>query len=268
MSIYQTKHLQRIARKGGLARVRLHGNPGTQSGRRLGGLSSSTINQRLNNGFKTLKLIPKIDYSESLAELLGILMGDGHLSMYQVTVTTSSVTDIEHAHFVQKMFCKIFGITPSIKLRSSARALTICLSSKAACNLLYKLGMPYGNKIKNIRGVPDWIQNNNRYRIAFIRGLFDTDGCFYIDRHVIKGKLYENPGINFRNYSLPLLFFFESVLTDLNLSPTTTSKHSVVLRKEKNIVKYFREVGSSNQKHLRKFRQYFKAKYGRVPKRL
>lgn len=261
------QHLRRIARAGGLARVRLHGNPGTSAGRRLGGLHAYAINKQLNNRFNNLKIIPRVRHSKSLAELLGILAGDGHLSKYQVTVTTNSETDYVHARFVQKMFRKIFDVTPSIKLRSGTRALTVCLSSKAACNLLYKFGMPYGHKIKNIRKIPDWIQNNSRYRIAFIRGLFDTDGCFYIDKHVIKSKLYENPGMNFRNYSLPLLFFFESVLTNLNLFPTTTSKYSVVLRKEKNIVKYFREVGSSNPKHLKKFYQYFKAKYGRVPKR-
>lgn len=267
MGTLNIQHLKRIARTGGLARIRFRGNPGTSSGRRLGGLHSYATNKQLNNGFKNLRAIPKVRHSESLAELLGVLAGDGHLSKYQVTVTTNSETDHAHARFIQKTFHKIFGITPSIKPRPGARALTVCLSSKAACDLLYKLGMPYGHKIKNIRGIPDWIQDNSRYRIAFIRGLFDTDGCFYIDEHVIKGKLYKNPGMNFRNYSLPLLFFFESVLTGLDLSPTTTSKYSVVLRKEKNIVKYFCEVGSSNPKHLKKFRQYFKAKYGRVPKR-
>ncbi|PIP55912.1 MAG: hypothetical protein CO183_01335 [Candidatus Zambryskibacteria bacterium CG_4_9_14_3_um_filter_42_9] len=118
------------------------------------------------------------------------------------------------------------------------------------------MGIEIGSKIRNQVKVPDWIEDNLGYKKKCIRGLFDTDGCFYIDKHLIRGKVYRNAGMNFTNRSIPLLMFFKSVLTEIGFAPIQTSKYCVVLRKWSDIVRYFGEIGSSNSKHLNKFRAY------------
>lgn len=106
----------------------------------------------------------------------------------------------------------------------------------------------------------------SKYVKACIRGLLDTDGCFYIDRHRQNGRSYLNPALNFTNRSMPLLQFFKNGLEKFNFHPTHKSKYSVFLRREKEIARYFEEIGSSNPKHINKFKAYLKNKSGEVPK--
>ena len=70
----------------------------------------------------------------------------------------------------------------------------------------------------------------------------------------------------FTNRLLPILLFFKSALEKLGFHPTQNTKFKVSLRKEKEILDYFKKIGSSNPKHLNKFYEYFQEKYGEVPK--
>lgn len=102
------EHLRKIASSGGISRMKKYGNPGTKEGRRLGGLHSAAQHSKKPSGFKTLQILKKPKQSEDLAELLGILFGDGHLSHYQASITTNSDTDKEHILFVKKTYRETF----------------------------------------------------------------------------------------------------------------------------------------------------------------
>src|SRR3989344_4843094 len=108
-------HAKKAGLKGAMARMRIYGNFGTTEGRKKGGLVSLITHRKLNTGFKILKLINPPQYSEKLAELMGILMGDGHLSKYQASITTNSETDLEHAFHVKKLIKELFDVTASVK---------------------------------------------------------------------------------------------------------------------------------------------------------
>lgn len=64
---------------GGLARVNKVGNPGTVEGRRLGGLRSQVTHKKNQTNFILRKEILKPKESESFAEFVGIMLGDGHV---------------------------------------------------------------------------------------------------------------------------------------------------------------------------------------------
>ena len=115
-------------------------------------------------------------------------------------------------------------------------------------------------------GIPKWINKNTDYKKFCLRGLFDTDGCFFVDRHHIKDAIYCNGGVNFVNRSLPILAFFKNTLEYFGFHPKQTTKFSIFLRKEKEVLRFFKEIGTSNSKHLKRFIEYYKNKYGRVPK--
>lgn len=260
------KHLNKIARNGGLARVRLHGNPGTTAGRILGGLNSLKTHRNLKHSpFMPHKFITP-PYSINLAEFIGILLGDGGISSRQVTITLHKSDDRDYAYYVSDLILKIFNIVAVPKERKNQNVNIIVLSRTLLIEFLNSMGIRVGSKIRSQARVPSWIEDSVHYKRKCVRGLFDTDGCFYIDRHLIKGKIYKNAGMNFTNRSVPLLRFFNNTLTQMGFVPTQTSKYCVVLRKGADIVRYFGEIGSSNPKHLNKFRAYQKEK-GRVPKR-
>ena len=250
--------LRIIGRKGGLARAALHGNLGTPEGRRLGGLHSIQTHIRDKTGFKVLKQITTPEHSARLAELIGIFMGDGHVGLYQASVVTNSETDFQHTLFVKALIEDLFKIRVRLKNRRDKKACEIIVSSKLACRFLAGQGIPQGNKIVLGLRIPGWIRNKPIYRKAFMRGLFDTDGCVYLDTHRYHQKIYKNLGIAFANQSLPLLSFFKETLELLELHPTQKTKFRVFLRRKEDIQSYFNLIGSSNEKHLKKIRQYLR----------
>ncbi len=248
------------AQRGGLARIRMHGNPGTADGRRLGGIRSAAIQKKQSTGFVTLRAISFPRESVVLAELLGILAGDGHVSEYQVSVTTNSDTDKEHAEYVQALLKKLFVVPVSCIAKKNKKAFVVYLSSREVVRFLIAKGAVKGHKIRGGVCMPPWIRTRKSYRIAFLRGLFDTDGSVYVDTHRINARMYKNIGMAFTNRSAPLLEDFRQSLSTLGLHPTQKTKYTVFLRREGDIRQYFEVVGSSNPKHLRKIALYFSTK--------
>lgn len=228
-----------------------YGNPGTAEGRKRGGIESIKTHLSRESAFKRLKKVKKPRHSARLAELIGILMGDGHLGVYQVTVSTSLETDTEHAVFVSSLFQSVFGIEASTVMRRSRNVLIVTLSSKMACDYLRAVGMATGNKLTTGLYPPKWIVENESYCKAFIRGLIDTDGCVYEDRHTVKGKEYSSKCVAFTSASPDLLSFVSDQLKRWEFKPTSWGRH-VRIRRQKEVLRYAHEIGFSNPKHKRK----------------
>lgn len=254
-----------VAHLGGLARQAKYGDLGTLEGRRRGGINSLVTHYSKKTGFKLLRKVVFPKESKHLAELLGIIAGDGHIGVYQVSITTNSQTDIEHAKYVQSLFGKLFSLSARMTRRSKTRAVVVTVSSKEVCRFLVLKGMVSGNKIRGGVRIPTWIHKHRAFENAFARGLFDTDGCVYVDTHRIKRVIYRNLGMTFTNHSLPLLADFKFILKQRDLRPTQKTKYTVFLRRRSDIRKYFGVIGSSNPKHLRKVSEFFTHKGG-VPK--
>jgi intein/homing endonuclease len=251
------EHLRRIARSGGISRMKKYGNPGTREGRHLGGLHSVTQHAKKPNGFKTLQIFKKPKQSEDLAELLGILFGDGHLSHYQASITTNSDTDKEHILFVKKLIEKLFRVKVNIRKKLDQKALEAVISSRDIVAYFEKLGMPAGNKLKNGLQIPSWILKSPTYRKGFIRGLYDADGCLYLDSHKIKNKQYSYVGWTITSYAGTLRNDIVEILRGFGLHPTLTdSQKSVYLRKQADIRRYFKIIGSHNFKHLNRYKKF------------
>ena len=244
--------------------MRLHGNPGTSMGRRLGGLRSVAFQTKTPTGFITLRLVSFPKESAQLAELVGILAGDGYVGTYQTTMTTNSVTDMAHALYTKTLFTKLFRVPVSLSFKKGKKACVVVVSSKEISRFLVRKGLVQGHKIRGGLRMPRWIEPKGSYKKAFIRGLFDTDGCVFTDIHRIRGREYKNIGMAFTNRSLPLLADFKEALESYEFSPTQKTKYTVFLRREKDIKRYFEVIGSSNPKHKNKIALYFSLKNGGV----
>lgn len=202
-----------------------------------------------------------------LAELVGIILGDGGITARQVTVSLHKVDDRSFAEYVALLIKDLFHIPLVIRERRNSNVVTILASRTDLVQYFVDSDLCNGSKVRQQVGVPEWIIQNDKYSVWCVRGLFDTDGCTYIDRHIISGKTYLNIGMNFTNRSLPLLSFFFNTLKKNGYSPTRSTPFAIVLRKEKDIIRYFKHIGTSNKKHQIKFDNYFLTKNGRVPKR-
>lgn len=209
-----------------------------------------------------IKTPPK---SPLLAEFAGIMLGDGGITKRQATITLHKEDDIDFAEYVKDIISELFKIIPKLYLRNKKGVIDIVISRSELIKYLNGIGLPIGNKVVNQVDVPDWIKKSKNLRLSCLRGLFDTDGSIYIDKHKLKGKIYLNCGMVFTNRSLPLLSYFKKQLEMLGFNPTQ-SGYSIFLRREQQIISYFKKVGSKNPKHRNKLNTFLKNKYGEVPK--
>jgi len=146
-------HIKEAARKGALVRNKLYGNPGTPEGRSKGG---KTTIQRLRSDPEFAKKIgflirKKINYpqkSTKLAELVGILIGDGGIRNYQVIVALNKETDKEYTFYVAELFKNLFHLNSTIREEKGEKTYEIVVSSKNLVEYLTKLSPKKGNKIK------------------------------------------------------------------------------------------------------------------------
>src|SRR3989344_2546613 len=188
---------------------------------------------------------------------MGIIVGDGHLSIYQTGVTTNSKTDKEHALFVQKLIQKLFSVSAVVKKKTDQNAVSIVASSRTLVRFLHAQGMPIGNKLDNNLAAPKWVMKNTAFQKAFLRGLFDTDGCIYLDRHKTKKKTYQHLGWTITSYADTLIQDILQMLRNMGFSPThQTTQKSVFLRKQNEVHRYFKEIGTSNPKHLNRYQKF------------
>ncbi len=202
---------------------------------------------------KTIK-IP--EESADLAELIGAIAGDGGVSNWQVIISLNSITDLRYAHFIMNLFEKLFGIKPTARKRIGQNCIVVDCSSRNITDFLIEKGVVKGHKIKHRLNIPSWILLKADYKVAFLRGLFDTDGCTFIDHHQNKAKIYGNIGLAFTNYSLPLLESINQILRELGYSPTITTRFRVLLRRESEVFRFFREFSPNNERHYDKLREF------------
>lgn len=247
---------------GGRKTRKIYGNPGTAIGRRKGGVRAAEINSQLHNNFKKRKIVKKPEKSGILSEVVGIVLGDGSIAKYFISITLNSETDQKYAEWIKKTLKRLFNITAKIFI-CERNALQIFIRGVNLVEIMQNLGLTIGNKVKQQIGVPDWIISNPEYSKSCLRGLIDTDGCVYFDRHKKGDIFYSNICMDFTNRSKPLLDFVYNTLIGNGFSPRIYG-YSIKMRKESDIIKYHKIIGFSNKKHEDKFCSFVRKKYGEV----
>lgn len=262
-------YVSKGARKGALRRLELYGPPGTPEGRRKGGINSQIRRRQDPEKYRLLGCnIPKEfrlfgKYSIDLAEAIGIILGDGGLTKYQLRVSVSSIVDRPYAEFICFFFQKVFNDKPTWHERTECNTIDLTISGIELGDELEKCGLLRGDKIKNQVDFPQWIWQNREYQIACVRGLMDTDGGCYFHTHTTKGITYKNFGMCFTSWSIPILQSVAKVLKSLNLKFSIVNSRIYIYNFEE-IKKYFVIVGSHNPKNIEKFQYYLNQKSHRI----
>ncbi len=180
--------------------------------------------------------------SRRLAELFGIMLGDGHVAHFQMMVTLGR-KEAAYARYVRLLIKETFGGVPKITMSSRGHT-TVYLGSTRITRWLKAEGLVQ-NKVAAQVGVPEWIIKDKEYMSGFLRGFFDTDGSVY--------KLQYGIQISLTNRSMPLLISLQSMLRELGYSPSAVSACRVYLTKISDVQRFFREIRPMNPKHKRRY---------------
>lgn len=256
-------YTHKAGKLGAITRNEIYGNPGSSEGRRKGGRNSQITHKLKGTKFVTRKEISIPEKSLGLSEFIGVVLGDGSISEYQVTIYLNLTDDADYVAKLTKLIKELFNINVSFYVRKKKNIKALILSSKALVEFLVNNNeLTIGNKIKNNIQMPSWIKSNKYWQAACIKGLFDTDGCVFLDKHKINGKIYKNLGLVFSSSSPLLLKDIKSGLIANGYSPT--DKHGgdkLMMRREDEIINFFGKIKPRNPKHVNRFRQFLQERY-------
>lgn len=191
-------------------------------------------------------------------------MGDGSLTPSQTSIYLNIKTDKPYARFLRKQLLALFGVNVAVRENCKESVVVVCISSSRLVGFLHRKGLPIGDKLRNGLDIPSWIYTRKSWLRACLRGMLDTDGCTYIDHHLYKDKKYGHLGIAYTTYSPALKKNITKALKILGYAPTLTTKHRVLLRREKEILRFFGEIVPSNKRHyaiLNRFLEEYRSGY-------
>lgn len=240
--------LKEANKVGGVAHFKKYGSPGTFEGRSKGGkVALSKLREKGLISPRKNYLTP--EHTESLAEFVGILLGDGGITQEQCFITLNSEADREYVYFVMDLGTNLFGEKPHVHKHVNDKGIALYYSGLSLIEYFLKLGLKIGSKVKQQVDVPEWIKNNSRYKTACLRGLMDTDGGVFLHKYQVNNKKYAYKKISFANRSIPLIGFVQSTLNELGFNSKLADKFAtkrVWLYNEQEVNQYFRIVGTHN----------------------
>lgn len=178
------------------------------------------------------------------------MLGDGGIhNPWQATITVNAVADKTYAEYISALCERLFGFRPSVYKRKTREALVIRISSTSVADFLVKKGLVRGNKLRAGAIIPSWILKKKAYRIACVRGLVDTDGCLFIHKHTIGGRMYQNIGLTFTGYSRELLGQVAAIVEEIGVIPHITKRErDIYLYSAAAVARYLAVVGTSNSR--------------------
>jgi len=211
------------------------------------------------NSNGTLKCIRIPRYSKKLAELVGIILGDGNIhsfkiskkvSSYMVRIAGDKRLDRDYLiRYVSGLFRDLFGVEPKIDERKTNEMLVI-VHSKRIVEFFVSMGIKSGNKIKNQVTIPDWVFKKDDYLKACIRGLIDSDGCIYTLKPFYP-KYYQ---LCFKNFNTRLIEDTRKAFLKLGYPISNISMGiQIYLTQKKYVRKFYKEIGFSNEKHIKRY---------------
>jgi hypothetical protein len=253
--VSRSEFAREAGRKGGLSTVAKHGAVGGNEQVRKNGWEKwwNEKGRHKTDAITAPQPIVLPNRSAFLAEFCGIMLGDGGISDNQISITLHAKDDLTYATHVVALIRALFGLQPSVYTRESENVIVIVVSRVLLVRYLTnEIGLLKGSKVRQQASVPKWIVDDDRYAIACVRGLIDTDGTVYDHTYVSSGKKYSYKKLSFTNASKPLLEYMFRILTAKGLKPRLAGKHDVRLESKSDVARYFEIVGSHNPKHLKR----------------
>lgn len=242
---------------GGVAHYKKYGSVGGDEGYRKDQWKKwwVDIGQFQNREMFDRKMITKPRKSERLAEFVGIVIGDGGITNFQVRVTLNRESDAEYVSYVRDLIEDLFGVTPTLINDKKSLGIDVTVSRRDLVDFCSGIGLKIGHKIKQGLDVPVWVKANKKFMTACVRGLVDTDGSVFDHRYKVNGKMYSYKKIDFSSCSPPLLNSVFEFLKDCELRPRIVKNGKKLrIESEDTVRGYMEIVGTSNFKHLKRYR--------------
>ncbi|MFA5355363.1 MAG: hypothetical protein WC302_01325 [Candidatus Paceibacterota bacterium] len=125
---------------------------------------------------------PKLEKNGDLAELIGVVLGDGYIGKFPRTELLTIVSNSKNTGFIErysKLVAKIFQKKPSLSKRKTSNCVDIKIYQK---EISERLDIPSGARGNLVKEIPRWIIRNRNHLKRYLRGLYEAEGSFCIHR--------------------------------------------------------------------------------------
>lgn len=208
--------------------------------------------------------------TSELAEETGLHIGDGSMNFYldkngyrgMYSLRGHIIDDKKHYNLrIKNLYVKLYHFKPSLRPMIATGVYGFQTWTDCVVDFKHKiLGLPLGYK-RNVR-IPYCFFNNKKYHPDIIRGIFDTDGCIYLEHK--NNKLY--PRIQIGTISKVLAEQMNKILLDLRFRVTKSMENRVdkgwsnlyviSVRGDDMLNKWMEIIKPANSKHIKKFNFY------------
>lgn len=217
-----------------------------------------------------------LEMNEKLAEDIGIMIGDGCISVYKsknftnnfVSVDGNSLTDKKYLlEYVSNLKSELYNLNFKSLFKKNRNEMRININSQGLVQFYSKvIGLQIGKKI-NI-GIPPLIWESESSIRACLRGIIDTDGSFQI-------RIGNYPQIKIGTASKKLVEdckkAFDLLGIETNIKTDCTQIHCVTKRPyitnylylsgREKFTKYIKLIGFSNSNNFLKYSMWKKSKF-------
>ncbi|MBT4605040.1 hypothetical protein HOC01_05345 [archaeon] len=224
-----------------------------------------------SNKDKHYKIKLPTQMSLELAELIGIVVGDGHIGLYKRNHENRShyrinicgnIKDEKHIDYTNSLFYSVFGVKLNKLIIKNKNAIELQKQSKAVC-LFFKNIINIPNNKRNITIPKCILAGSSKIKALFIRGLADADFCL-----TIKYKPNSYPVIQGGFKSKTLTEESSKILKELSIKnyvrkeaqyykkrDITYTIHKIYINGFKRVGEFMEVIGFNNENKSSKYTQ-------------
>jgi len=205
--------------------------------------------------------------NEELAEFVGIIIGDGHLShqirkysnFYSLTISCNYTEDMDYFNnVINPLFEKLFNARLSTIKNKKLNYFNAVKCSKSVVNFLnLNFSIPIGNKTSDVKVPQCILRTNDSIKCAFVRGLTDTDFSLAFQN---RKQFHSYPIIKCSLKSKLIIFQLSEILVGLGFKARLAfnernfdkrfnvnyERHLVYLSGKDNLEKWISLIGFNN----------------------
>ena len=203
----------------------------------------------------------KSKITSELAEFIGIVLGDGSLSIYnsekhpyrRLKISFHS-DDSHYINYVSQLIQKVLNEKPIFKKRKNGNTADLFVFKRNIINYLLDLGLKKSPKWGRAI-IPESFLNKKLGKFV-LRGYFDTDGSLVVTNN--NGTIY--PRLEMKISPSPMQNQFIQLLQfygfRFGVYQIGRGKVRIQMNGKKELKKWVKLIGFSNIKHLNKYQKF------------
>lgn len=217
----------------------------------------------------------EIQDKEELAEFCGAMMGDGWIQSNGKSLFLAGNPSEDKDYYDKNIVPIVSHLIVPVKAGNFPYwgVYGIGIYKKDLVKEVLSWGLLKGKKV-DVVSIPSWIKSSSlKIKMAFLRGIFDTDGSIFAQKDYTKysdsfnSRYHTKARIRITSISKKLIDELATILSSLNFRYTIRSRDAgfrhhrnnntsyyLEINSIKDVHRFFKQIKSKNPKHITKYK--------------